>query len=111
MGSDLKFYDGILIDDDELIHLIWKDVAKSKNKQLKSFFSVDEFFNTNQSIDPKSTIFIDSNLGPNIKGEEVASKIYALGFEKIYLITGYSKESFPNIPFIMGIQGKEPPWI
>jgi hypothetical protein len=45
-----------------------------------------------------------------IKGEEIAEKLFDMGFNNIYLATGYDADYFSDIPFIRGIVGKSPPF-
>lgn len=78
--------DAILIDDDPLILETWAYYALKKNINLIKFSSHGEFFNSlNVYNFPFSTIiYIDSNLGYEIKGELVAKNIYDLGFHTIF---------------------------
>jgi hypothetical protein len=61
---------------------------------------------TNKDI----TIYIDSNLGEGIKGEEYAKQLYKQGFSKLYLTTGYEAGSFSSMPWLAGVIGKTPPF-
>lgn len=100
----------ILIDDDPLIHLAWQASARKHKKQLLVFHKPDEFISNFSKFDRATPIYIDSNLGNGIKGEHVAKKISSAGFENIHLATGDSPESFPKMPWIKKIIGKDPPW-
>ena len=102
--------DAVLIDDDLLIHLTWKSVAKAAGKSLLCFASVDEFIKNTQNLPRDTVIYVDSNLGKGIKGEVAAEKISELGFAHICLATGYSADSFSKFPWIKQIVGKDPPW-
>lgn len=84
--------------------------ANEKQKQLISFKSHEEFFKGAQRLSAQSAVFIDSNLGNGLRGEDVAKKIYELGFKKIFLCTGYEKNSFPTLPWISDVVGKAPIW-
>ena len=59
-------------------------------------------------FDVKSKIYVDSNLGNGVKGEEIAKQISDLGFENIYLCTGYRSSDFAKMPWIKDILGKDP---
>ncbi|HAF95740.1 MAG: hypothetical protein A2X34_10535 [Elusimicrobia bacterium GWC2_51_8] len=60
---------------------------------------------------PKSTpIYIDSELGEGVKGEDIAKTIHACGFETIYLETGHPPERFAGMPWIKEVISKDPPW-
>jgi signal transduction histidine kinase len=103
-------YDGILIDDDELIHSFWNLDAELKNKEILGFKTAEEFFNKISEIDFETKIYIDSNLGDNQKGEIISEKIYNFGFKNIYLCTGYDPSEFPKMPWLKGIIGKNSPF-
>tara|TARA_B100001971_G_scaffold215195_1_gene260201 strand:+ start:25871 stop:26191 length:321 start_codon:yes stop_codon:yes gene_type:complete len=98
----------ILIDDDSLIHKLWEIEASKKNIDLHKFFSVNDFIENHTNFDKDSTIYIDSSLGEEIKGEDEAEKIFKLGFENIYLVTGKSPEDILNKKWIKEIRGKRP---
>ena len=53
-------------------------------------------------------IYIDSNLGDNIKGEIESEKIFNLGFKNLYLATGYGKEFIQKPPWIIEVLSKGP---
>lgn len=103
-----EFYDAIVIDDDDLVHLTWNVYAKDNSKTLACFKTVEAFITKSQKLDLKCPIYIDSNLGNEVKGEEVAKKIFDAGFSIIYLATGFEPSSFPKFSHILKVVGKEP---
>ncbi len=106
-----KLYDLVLIDDDNLVINTWKMHAEDAGKKLLSFRSPEEFFKAAEGIDELTPIYVDSSLGNGVKGEEIAKQIYDLGFNTIYLATGYSKAWFnAPMPWIKEIVGKEAPF-
>jgi hypothetical protein len=62
---------------------------------------------------PKSvTFFLDSHLeGEGLKGENLARELCERGYSRIFLATGYAPNHFPEMPWVQGIVGKEPPWL
>lgn len=96
----------ILIDDDKLIHMSWKMEAAKNNVNLICFFSIDEFLQQADIFAKDTYIYIDSNLADNIKGEVESEKIYRLGFEKLFLATGYNASDIKKPNWIKGIVGK-----
>jgi hypothetical protein len=104
-------FDAILIDDDSLVHAMWSYAAKTMNKSVDLHFNVDSFLAKANEIDPRTPIYIDSNLGCGIRGEAVAQDLYRIGFREIYLATGHSADDFEPMEWIKGIVGKEPAWI
>ncbi len=102
--------DCVLIDDDDMIHTMWKLQGKAVGKVVRAFAAADEFFSIAPTMKKITPIYVDSNLGEGVKGEEGAKIIHEMGFENIYLATGYREEEFGPLPWIKGIIGKSPPW-
>lgn len=98
----------VLIDDDKLIHMMWEREAKSKDIELYTFIDVESFLSACGNYDKNMNIYIDSNLGEGIKGEEEAEKIFKAGFENIFLVTGMDKEDIANTKWIKDVLGKRP---
>tara|TARA_R110000868_G_scaffold362686_2_gene624915 strand:- start:38166 stop:39959 length:1794 start_codon:yes stop_codon:yes gene_type:complete len=103
-------YDAILIDDDALLRSTWELAASMDEKQLLTFADADSFLQQADTIDKTTTIYIDSQLGNGVKGEQIAKDIYDLGFKTIYLATGHDPDRYPSMPWIKAIVGKEPNW-
>jgi signal transduction histidine kinase len=104
-----QIFDAILIDDDPIIHSIWKLTAKGKN--IICFENPTSFLNEMEQFDFNTPIYIDSQLGEGKKGEEIAKRIFNKGFKEIFLATGYPQDYFPAMEWIKGIVGKNPPWM
>lgn len=100
----------VLIDDDALVHMTWKVAARSARVALKQFRNPADFFANYEGLSKDTTIYIDSDLGDGLKGEEIAQIIHATGFKTIYLETGHRPGSFPDMPWIKKVLGKDPPW-
>lgn len=100
----------VLIDNDKLIHLSWRLKAESLGIPLKSFFSVEDFLQSYGQFTLESNIYIDSDLGENIKGEVEAEQIANLGFQNIWLASGYDDIDIQSYPWIKGIISKKPPF-
>jgi nitrogen-specific signal transduction histidine kinase len=107
--TQISKVESILIDDDPLIHLVWKNSAKERGITLQTFFDLRSFLDA--EIDPSSTVYIDSHLSEDLKGEEVAKELVTAGHENVWLTTGYEKNHFQNMPWLKGILDKTPPWI
>ncbi len=99
----------ILIDDDELVHLSWKRSASRANREIKTYFTINDFLVDEHLHDLSSGIYVDSNLKDNIKGEIESEKIFKKGFTNIYLATGYSPESISKPAWIKEIYSKNIP--
>jgi signal transduction histidine kinase len=100
----------VLIDDDALVHMTWKVAARTKGIALKAFKSPDDFLANLETFPKDTPIYIDSDLGSGIKGEDIAKTIHAKGFATIYLETGHSPGSFQKMPWIKEVISKDPPW-
>ena len=101
--------DWVLIDDDQLAHMSWQLASFEFNRSFKGFRSVGDFDAFKGNLDPKSKIFVDSDLGNGMKGEIIAESLFKDGFKNLYLATGHQPDHFPKMDFIKGIIGKEPP--
>lgn len=104
-----EFFDWVLLDDDDLVRMSWSYAAKETNSRFIGFKSNNDFEAYKSKIDPSSNIYIDSSLGEEIRGEEIAKKLFGEGFQNLYLATGYGAEQFQPMDFIRAIVGKEPP--
>lgn len=103
--------DNILIDDDELIRMIWKSSAQGHGMDLNTYSCPERMFENIDTINKNTTFFIDSRLENGIKGEDVAQKLFDLGYQNLYLATGYEPEQFSHLRIFKGVIGKEPPWL
>ncbi len=103
-------YDAVLIDDDVLVRKTWEIAAKQADKTLAAFAGVEGFLKEAANFGPETTIYIDNDLGDGIKGVKESLRFYDMGFRIIYLATGSEPESFPFMPWIKQVVGKESPW-
>ncbi len=109
--QEAKTYcDAILIDDDELVQMSWQLAAKNSSKAVQLFSNADDFFLIAMTFALDSPVYVDSNLGSGVKGEQVSKRISDLGFKKVYLATGYESDTFSPMPWIKAILGKSPPF-
>ena len=102
--------DGILIDDDPLIHMAWEIAAESASKRVRCYSSPKEFFAAASSYPHSTPVYIDRNLGNGLNGEEVSREIADMGFDNIYLATAYPANFFQSMPWLRGVVGKDPPF-
>ena len=99
----------ILVDDDELVRMVWTSTASDKGIPFKVYSNADEVMKELHTFSRGSTFYIDSNLENDVKGEDVLKKLFDLGFTNLYLATGYGPEEFRHLEYIKGVLGKEPP--
>lgn len=96
----------VLIDDDILIQLGKQLESEKKGEQLDCYFSIDEFLASADKYPKDTPIYIDSNLGTDVPGEVDSKRVAELGFNNIYLNTGYSDINIKNYPWIKEIMTK-----
>jgi hypothetical protein len=103
----------VLLDDDDLVRMVWETSAKNNSLNFRSFSTNEELLNFIKKFSAETLFYIDSSLCDGVKGEDVAKELYKEGFTELYLATGHDPSSFDvdKMPFIKGIFGKEPPWI
>ena len=101
----------VLIDDDELVRATWRNLGKKENILVHVFESTKAFRDNEFPIPKNMPLYIDSNLGEAVKGEDFARILDSEGFANIYITTGYDAERFKSFTFLKGVIGKEPPWV
>jgi nitrogen-specific signal transduction histidine kinase len=102
--------DAVLIDDDDLVHMNWKMAAKRQNKIVRVYSGSEEFWKEATALPKDTPIYVDSNLGDGIKGEDLTWMMGKKGFSNLHLATGYEASQFDKMPWLKGIVGKNPPW-
>jgi signal transduction histidine kinase len=102
--------DYIVIEDNKTLRDAWELDAIHANKILYCFESPKEFERVIEFIPKNTIIYIDSDLGNNIKGEKVAKTYFESGFTEIYITTGYDKDKFNDCLWVKGVIGKESPF-
>ncbi len=99
----------ILLDDDPLVHMNWKLAAKAAGVELKAYKTKEDFAAEVESLPKDTPIYIDSDLGNNIKGEDIAIELRKKGFTDITMATGHGADKFAHLPWLK-VTGKEPPF-
>lgn len=103
----------VLIDDEVFVRESWMLQAESKGVDLYAFAKEEEFFRTCGRLPKSIPIYVDYCLGDQERnGAEVTRDLYALGFENLWLATGYESKELQNLKWLKGVVGKSPPdWI
>lgn len=99
----------VLLDDDMLVHMNWKMAAKAAGVELKAYKTLKDFGAGIADLAKDTPFYIDSDLGNEIKGEEIAKDLHANGFTDLTMATGHGSEKFAHLPWLK-VAGKEPPW-
>lgn len=96
----------VLIDDDTLIRDAWNLSAERDGIEILTFESVEAFLKANL---PKETlIFLDEDLGNEIRGTKKAPDLWNYGYRKIHLTTAHA-EITELPPEITAVHGKRFP--
>lgn len=98
-----------LLDNDELVHMNWKIAAKAAGADLRAYSAPEEFLKALEKEARDTPVYVDSELGANTKGEEIAARLRDLGFTDLTMSTGRSSGEFADMPWLK-ISDKEPPW-
>jgi signal transduction histidine kinase len=101
--------DFIFIDDSKYLTDAWQAQASLNEKKLVVFNSIEDAERYIHLFPKATPIYIDSDLGVDIKGEDLAKIFYDKGFSSLYLCTGRDETEFPPMPWIKKIVGKEYP--
>jgi len=88
----------VLLDDDPLVHLNWKLAARAAGAELKAFKTPEELYAAAGGLRKDIPLYIDSELGGGVKGEEIAKDFREKGFSDIKLATGRSPADFSHLP-------------
>lgn len=98
----------VLIDDDALVHSIWRMAARGR--ELETFSHPEPFLRNLDRYAHSTPVYIDSQLGNGLRGEDVAKTVHDRGFAQIFITTGKDPGTFPPMPWVKAILGKEPPF-
>lgn len=99
----------VLLDDDMLVHMNWRIAAKAAGVELKAYKTPADFAAAIETLSKDAPVYIDSELGNDIKGEDVAKDLHEKGFTDITMATGHGAHKFAHLPWLKAA-GKEPPW-
>lgn len=99
----------VLLDDDALTHMTWEMAADAHGVGLRAFTKPDDFFAALGTFPKDIQLYIDSDLGENVKGEDIAAQLKEKGFVNICLATAHPPEKFAHLPWLKVIT-KAPPW-
>ncbi len=102
--------DLILLDNDKLITETWVVKAKLRGKNILTFSDVCKFLNYLEGGDKNIPIYLDSDLGVDVRGEDLALELSKKGHVNIYLTTGFCRSQFESMSFLSGVIGKSPPF-
>jgi FixJ family two-component response regulator len=100
----------VLIDDDELMHLLWKQEASKHHIELHVYSTAEQFLGHIQDYQKNTPIYIDLQLGEGISGNQLCEKLQELTFDNLYICSGLPKVDIDVNLSRDRILGKKPPW-
>lgn len=88
--------------------MTWSLFGKENSTNILVFENYGEFLKQAENIDFETPIYIDQNLGSGVKGTDIANKVSNMGFNKIFLATGYEpdqiKTDLASAPYLISMQ-------
>ena len=102
----------ILLDDEKIVQLSWKNYCLQKNKNLYAFSTKDELLNflkQNVNLDLHTPIYLDYNVDENSTGLDIAKSVRQMGFTNLILVSGQEfsvSEKEQLLKYFKKIQGK-----
>lgn len=101
----------VLVDNDPLVRMNWSIAAKKQNIELMAYPRSNDLLEALPLIDPNTPIYLDDDLGEEIRGIDLAQKLHLLGFKNLHLCTGHDVSHFKDSNFLQSIHGKDFPQI
>ena len=98
----------VLIDDDPSIRALWGLKARDSDLSMIAVASFGEWETEAADLSPDTPIFIDYLLGGE-SGVNVAAKLHARGFARLYITTGKDPGEFYAPDYILEVVGKRFP--
>lgn len=102
--------DAVLLDDDALVHAVWKLAAREGGKRLEACSTPAELWPVVERLGKETPIYVDVNLADGVRGEDVAERLRAQGFLNLYLTTGQRRDTLTAPIGVKGVIGKAAPW-
>ncbi len=109
IGSDKPPARAVLLDDSTITQMTWEMAADEAGVKLAGYTEPDKFMADLGTFPKDMPIYIDSELGENVKGENIAAELKDKGFTNICLATAHPPERFAHLPWLK-VRSKEAPW-
>jgi signal transduction histidine kinase len=98
----------LLLDDDPWIRESWREA----DRRIAAYACPQELLAAAARLDPVVPIFIDVELGRDLRGDDLARQLAARGHANVFLVTGYEPERLQPVPGVKAVLGKDPPaWL
>ena len=99
----------VLLDDSNVTQMTWQMAAEEYGVELLAYTAPDKFMADLGNFPKDMPIYIDSELGEDVKGEKLAEDLKGKGFTNICLATAHPPEKFAHLPWLK-VRSKEAPW-
>ncbi len=99
----------VLLDDSTITQMTWEMAAEEAGAELTGYTEPAKFLADLGNFPKDMPIYIDSELGGNVKGENIAAELKEKGFTNICLATAHPPERFAHLPWLK-VRSKETPW-
>lgn len=99
----------VLLDDSVITQMTWETAAEVAGAKLLGYTEPEKFLADLGNFPKDMPIYIDSELGENVKGENIAAELKEKGFTNICLATAHPPERFAHLPWLK-VKSKEAPW-
>lgn len=99
----------VLLDDSTITQMTWEMAADEAGAKLLGYTKPDKFLADLGDFPKDMPIYIDSELGEGVKGENIAAELKEKGFTNICLATAHPPERFSHLPWLK-VRSKEAPW-
>jgi hypothetical protein len=102
----------VLLDDDELIHILWRYWAEENKIDLTLFKKSGDLLSRLDTLSKDCHLYIDFHLGhENPNGAEIARILYDKGYRNLHICTGDELALGDSRDFVLSVRGKQPPSI
>jgi hypothetical protein len=99
----------VLLDDSTITQMTWELAAEEGGAKLLGYTEPGKFMADLGNFPKDMPIYIDSELGEGVKGEDIAAELRGKGFTNICLATAHPPEKFAHLPWLK-VRSKEAPW-
>lgn len=100
----------VLLENDPLVQLIWRTNACKKGIQIHIFSDPAEMLKSLTQFSLNTFFYFDLNLNHEVKGFDIARKVFEAGYKNIFMTTGDETFDYHIFPFLKGKVDKKFPW-
>ncbi len=98
--------DFVLVDNEPMVRMSWALMAERDQKSCRTFSTMDAFLATADFIPRATPIYLDSDLGGGVRGQDYAPLLREMGFQRIVLATAFADLHGTSVPGIDEVTDK-----